>query len=137
MNTEKKMKPFDLEAFRAGKKAVTRDGKEARYLGWLNGVQFGIVLAIKGRCGIPYAEVLACVNHEGHGASYNEPTGNDLIGMAPEKQERWANIYLSRIIGGFFAGELHLSAEEAGPELEIERDDRICVARAVKIEWEE
>jgi hypothetical protein len=79
------MKPFDLEKFKALKPAVTRDGRQARFLGIVNNRQEdNIVVAVK--------------DHGGNeDVKFYHPSGKyfeigdspvDLL-MASEKKEGW------------------------------------------------
>ena len=84
------MKPFNLEQFKAGKPAVTRDGCPARYLGTLEGGTGCIVVAIK----YLGAENAGTYNTVGKrlpdGTYYSDKiaSARDLF-MAPEKKEGW------------------------------------------------
>lgn len=76
------MKPFNLEEFKAGKPAVTKEGSPARYLGTLEGSDNSIMVAIKiGDREFPFSYnskgLIWCNVHEW-----------DLF-MVPEKKEGW------------------------------------------------
>ena len=86
------MKPFNLEEFKAGKPAVTRDGKPARYLGTIEGIEDSIVAAVKHR---EDAEELRVFYPSGKYRT-NRDSPCDLF-MAPEKKEGWIVVSRSRL----------------------------------------
>ena len=92
---ELKLKPFDLEAAKAGKPVCTRDGRKAR------------ILCFNARCG--KSPIIALIengkNEEVHkfhkdgklfGLDEDEESFKDLM-MLPEKKEGWVNVYKERI----------------------------------------
>lgn len=75
------MKPFDLDAFKAGAIAVTRDGRDARYLGEIKN-DYPMIVAAKRKDGtenIVQTKISGKYSNDLH-ISY------DLIGMKPVKR---------------------------------------------------
>lgn len=92
---EKKVKPFDLEAAKAGKPVCTRDGRNAR------------IICFDRICGDDYYKIVACVTAfdgdfeevlsygiDGYIVDSQNPKDEDLI-MLLEKKEGWVNVYNS------------------------------------------
>ena len=86
------MKPFDLEAAKAGKPVCTRDGRKAR------------ILCFDRLCCDEISTIVACVlskdgkdenviiyNSDGFMADKQHPYADDLM-MIPEKKEGWAKV---------------------------------------------
>ena len=85
-----KMKPFDLEAAKAGKPVCTRDGRKARILCYdLKGAKYPIVAAIETQDYI--AESISAYDKNGRFV-HDKENNNDLM-MLLEKKEGWINIY--------------------------------------------
>jgi hypothetical protein len=116
------MKPFDLEAAKAGKKVVTRDGKPVEILKWdMDGVY----------------PIVACVNNSDvytFGENGSELFGiesEDDLFMAAETVELWVNVYYS--ISGYYFPSHYLcnTKEEATAQI----SGKNCIA-TVKITFE-
>lgn len=81
------MKPFDLEAAKAGAPLVTRDGRKARFVAYVSEVTEFPVIAYVDDCGETWS-----FTNEGH---WNRcESGRDLF-MAPRKRTVWVNLYKS------------------------------------------
>ena len=117
---EKKLnlKPFDLEAAKAGKPVCTRDGRKARIICWDKKGLAPIVALIEHE----NSEIfLAYYNNGRH--TIRERSDNDLM-MLPEKKEGWIIIHKEAIYD-------KETAEK------IARETTANVIRIQKIEWEE
>ena len=85
------LKPFDLEAAKAGKPVCTRDGRKARIICFdRRGDKFPIVALLDG-CNEEHSEVAETFTNEGL-YEIGEKSSNDLM-MLPEKKEGWVNVY--------------------------------------------
>lgn len=96
---EKKLnlKPFDLEAAKAGKPVCTRDGRKARiicfnYKGDSNAYPILALISTINSRGVP-SEIIAKYTEDGRYAKYNNVENNEDLMMLPEKKEGWVNIY--------------------------------------------
>ena len=113
------LKPFSLEAAKAGKPVCTRDGHKARIICFDRKDNTPIVALIE--CD-NHAEILQCVYNDGKCFHY-DTSNNDLM-MLPEKKEGWVNLYKERI---------YSTKEEA-----IEATyDAVSYVDTVKVSWEE
>ena len=84
------LKPFDLEAAKAGKPVCTRDGRKARIICFdAEGNKPLIVLSkIGGK------EVILRYTEKGQSDNFHSPTlREDDLMMLPEKKEGWVNVY--------------------------------------------
>ena len=129
--TGKNLKPFDLEAAKAGKPVCTRDGRKARIICFdvkdKNNMQ--IIALVQSKSG--ETEVVNFYYKDGKKSKIGI-TGNDLM-MVSEKHEGWINIVKNAddyyYCNGVFSSEEHARNNEANyPGL---------VVSTVKIEWEE
>ena len=85
----KNLKPFDLEAAKAGKPVCTRDGRKARIICFdLKNEEYPIVAAI----GNDSSETLLCYTINGEIVKDNYKSDKDLM-MLPEKRKGWINIH--------------------------------------------
>lgn len=113
------LKPFDLEAAKAGKPVCTKDGRKARIICFdtINEINYPIIALIEG-CGY---ETLCYYNEKG-----KAHLGNtfDLM-MLPEKKEGWAVIFKDDL----------LRTEKDAQELAEKSISKVI--RIEKIEWEE
>ena len=120
----KNLKPFDLEAAKAGKPVCTRDGRKARIICFDSNGSRPIV-ALVTECDdeeeIPYK-----YHCDGSYNCQSIPSDKDLM-MLPEKKEGWINVYA--------LNTCYSSKEEA--EANIDRDYEDKYVRTVKINWEE
>lgn len=120
-----KLKPFDLEAAKAGAKVVTREGGEARIICFdLVDENFPLAVAVMNGEG----ELLErySINGKYHGDDFED--SEDLL-MAPVKREAWVNVYSSAVdeVNGTVHSSERDAAIRAYPGLKA----------TVKIEWEE
>jgi hypothetical protein len=117
---EKKLnlKPFDLEAAKAGKPVCTRDGRKARIICFdtINKGNYPIIALLEDKG----CEAIFYYNKDG---KCNVGTELDLM-MLPEKKERWIIIHKEAIYD-------KETAEK------IARETTANVIRIQKIEWEE
>ena len=123
-SSNRELKPFNLEAAKAGKPVCTRDGRKVRILCYdLKEAEYPIVAAIETRdCS---AEYVLAYDKNGRFVLPNEDK-NDLM-MLPEKKEGWVNIYRSQIY------DTLERAKEAYKR--TCNDDNYL--QTIKIEWEE
>ena len=117
----KNLKPFDLEAAKAGKPVCTRDGRKARIICFDRDWDMQIVALVSD----PFGELVKYYWSNGK-VDYDEQNDDDLI-MLSEKKEGWVNIYA--------LNTCYSSKEEA--EANIDRDYEHEYVRTVKISWEE
>lgn len=118
---EKKLnlKPFDLEAAKAGKPVCTRDGRKARIICFDRNWEYPIVALIECENG---EEMISACDKDGKARIY-ETQGTDLM-IFPEKKEGWIIIHKEAIYD-------KETAEK------IARETTANVIRIQKIEWEE
>ena len=94
-NTGKNLKPFDLEAAKAGKPVCTRDGRKARIICFdAKRMHQPIIALITQYNGVEYIETYysnGCFNDD-----INSQSDYDLM-MLSEKKEGWVNVYKERI----------------------------------------
>lgn len=124
-----KMKPFDLEAAKAGKPVCTRDGRKARIICWDKKGLVPIVALIEHE----NSEIfLAYYNNGRH--TIRERSDNDLM-MLLEKKEGWVNVYKSYNVGKKTPciASIYPTKEEAKKSSVVGLD----YVDTVKIEWEE
>ena len=91
--TGKNLKPFDLQAAKAGKPVCTRDGRKARIVCFdrkflYEGQDYCIVALINEGC---YNETVYSYTNDGL-YTPGKINNNDLM-MLPEKKEGWVNVY--------------------------------------------
>ena len=86
------LKPFDLEAAKAGKPVCTRDGRKARIICFdrINGDYYKIVACVTAFDG-DFEEVLF-YGIDGYIVDSQNPKDEDLM-ILPEKKEGWVNVY--------------------------------------------
>lgn len=119
-----KMKPFDLEAAKAGKPVCTRDGRKVRIICWDKKGLVPIVALIEHE----NSEIfLAYYNNGRH--TIRERSDNDLM-MLLEKKEGWVNVYNS-------LGVITFSHNPYDTKEEAMKDKGKYYVDTVKIEWEE
>ena len=127
---EKKLKPFDLEAAKAGKPVCTRDGRKARIICFdYNGGR--PIVALVTECDdeeeIPYK-----YHCDGSYNCQSIPSDKDLM-MLPEKKEGWVNIYNRYSAELTSDGYFYFTKEEALSNIE---NDGTYV-KTIKMSWEE
>lgn len=123
-----KMKPFDLEAAKAGKPVCTRDGRKARIICFDAKCIKPIVALIQGSDNSEQIEY-----YTENGVFSNGGTGKnrDLM-ILLEKKEGWVNIYEEEK-GRYCSNVIYSSKEEA---LNISKQSEEHIT-TIKIEWEE
>ena len=127
--TDKRMRPFDLIAAKAGKPVCTRDGRKARIICFDRNHQYPVVALIECKDG---EEMIAAFTKDGE-TDY-EPKNHGLM-MLPEKKERWVNVY--NCLGVItFSHNPYDTKEEALEELKSASGRAYCVD-TIKISWEE
>lgn len=124
-----KMKPFDLEAAKAGKPVCTRDGRKARIICFdtINKGNYPIIALLEDKG----SEAIFYYNKDG---KCNVGTERDLM-MLPEKKEGWVNVYKSYNVGKKTPciASIYPTKEEAKKSSVVGFD----YVDTVKIEWEE
>lgn len=124
---EKKLslKPFDLEAAKAGKPVCTKDGRKARIICFDRNWEYPIVALIECENG---EEMISACDKDGKARIY-ETQGTDLM-MLPEKKEGWVNLCKNNS-GDTLAVGVFPNREEAVSNCP---PSYLCT---IKIEWEE
>lgn len=131
---EKKLnlKPFDLEAAKAGKPVCTRNGRKVRILCYdLKGEEYPIVAAVETPNHM--AESISAYDKNGR-FDHGKENNNDLM-MLPQKKEGWVNVYKSYNVGKKTPciASIYPTKEEAKKSSVVGLD----YVDTVKIEWEE
>ena len=117
------MKPFDLEAAKAGAPVVTRNGEKARIICFdLNNGEYVLVVAFTPGNG---REGIISTKKDGRHCTIFDDSVYDLF-MAPVKKEGWLNIYPKN----------NLSDIQPTKEL-ADRTALQSRVACVKLEWEE
>lgn len=123
------MKQFNVEEYlkKHRRDVVTRDGRKARILCCdLRNDTYTVVAAVKdGNIEVPLTYT------EQGKAIQGRDSSSDLF-FAPEKHERWANVYQNSR-GDVYFGQVHFSEEEAKNVI-TPLDTYI---KTIKVEWEE
>ena len=122
------LKPFDLEAAKAGKPVCTRDGRKARIICFDRDWDMHIVALVAD----PLGESVHYYLSNGK-VDFDRQLDDDLM-MLPEKKEGWVNVYYNKIDGITFSKHPHTSKEEAIKEAGGTLSGRIDT---VKISWKE
>lgn len=118
------LKPFNLEAAKAGKPVCTRDGRKARIICWDRIDSTGCNLPIVALVQCEETEVLQLYHDDG---KCDVKADLDLM-MLPEKKEGWVNVYK----GGLLDTKSYPTKKEAF--------DKACpegYVDTVKVCWEE
>lgn len=122
------LKPFDLEAAKAGKPVCTRDGRKARIICFDANIMPGnknILALIRKDTGSEYVEY-----YTSNGKfSDSKDDINDLM-MLPEKKSVWVNIDKGD------SGKITISSPYSTKEEAIHHDNETTID-TIKIEWEE
>lgn len=128
---EKKLnlKPFDLEAAKAGKPVCTRDGRKAR------------IICFDAKCDKPIVALIYDYNKETvlqyleNGRFFVDQIDRYDLMMLPEKKEGWVNVYKSYNVGKKIPciASIYPTKEEAKKSSVVGFD----YVDTVKIEWEE
>lgn len=121
-----KMKPFDLEAAKAGKPVCTRDGRKVRIISFdrkflFKGVSYPIIALVEDTA---KEETIYGYNEKGKVMIEDDATYKDDLMMLPQKKEGWIIIHKEAIYD-------KETAEK------IARETTANVIRIQKIEWEE
>ena len=126
-----KLKPFSLEAAKAGKPVCTRDGRKARIICFdAKGMHQPIIALITQDNGIEYIETYYSDGRFNDDS--NSQSDYDLM-MLPEKKEGWINIYRAGEIN-CKPGMTVFATKELAEKYKY--DDGPYVD-TIKIEWEE
>ena len=125
-----KLKPFDLEAAKAGKPVCTRDGRKARIICFDKEGEQPIVALIENN-GV---ESINTFFLNGHIYSRSEEVAGDLM-MLPERHEGWVNVY-NRLGVVTFSHNPYDTKEEALEELKSASGRAYCVD-TIKVNWSE
>lgn len=131
---EKKLnlKPFDLEAAKAGKPVCTRDGRKVRILCYdLKGAEYPIVALVEAHDYLD--ESISTYDRNGR-FDHDRENKNDLM-MLSWKKEGWVNVYKSYNVGKKIPcmASIYPTKEEAKKSSVVGFD----YVDTVKIEWEE
>ena len=128
---EKKLnlKPFDLEAAKAGKPVCTRDGRKAR------------IICFDAKCDKPIVALIYDYNKETvlqyleNGRFFVDQIDKYDLMMFPQKKEGWVNVYKSYNVGKKIPcmASIYPTKEEAKKSSVVGFD----YVDTVKIEWEE
>lgn len=128
---EKKLnlKPFDLEAAKAGKPVCTRDGRKAR------------IICFDAKCDKPIVALIYDYNKETvlqyleNGRFFVDQIDKYDLMMLPQKKEGWVNVYKSYNVGKKIPcmASIYPTKEEAKKSSVVGFD----YVDTVKIEWEE
>lgn len=119
------LKPFNLEAAKAGKPVCTRNGRKARIIAFdAENNSHPIIALVK----TDYIEKPYSYSEKGEYQYDGVESRHDLM-MLPEKKEGYVNVY--RTCDGYNVGSIYPSEEAAKKQKDI---DYIAT---VKIEWEE
>lgn len=128
---EKKLnlKPFDLEAAKAGKPVCTRDGRKAR------------IICFDAKCNKPIVALIYDCNKETvfqyleSGRFFVDQIDKYDLMMFPQKKEGWVNVYKSYNVGKKIPcmASIYPTKEEAKKSSVVGFD----YVDTVKIEWEE
>ena len=125
-STGKNLKPFNLEAAKAGKPVCTRDGRNVRIICFdtKRRDKKSIIALVPNKDRPEFEDLIAYPNN---GNYYGGHENDGDLMMLPERKEGWVNIYA--------LNTCYSSKEEA--EANIDRDYEHEYVRTVKIEWEE
>ena len=128
---EKKLnlKPFDLEAAKAGKPVCTRDGRKAR------------IICFDAKCNKPIVALIYDCNKETvlqyleNGRFFVDQIDKYDLMMLPQKKDGWVNVYKSYNVGKKIPcmASIYPTKEEAKKSSVVGFD----YVDTVKIEWEE
>lgn len=136
---EKKLnlKPFDLEAAKAGKPVCTRDGRKVRIISFdrkflFKGVSYPIIALVEDTA---KEETIYGYNEKGKALIENDTPYKDGLMMLPQKKEGWVNVYKSYNVGKKIPcmASIYPTKEEAKKSSVVGFD----YVDTVKIEWEE
>ena len=120
------LKPFSLEAAKAGKPVCTRDGRKARIICFDKKEGAPIVALVEVEKNERVLEEITLYYINGRAISKDIESKDDLM-MLPEKKEGWINVYALNTC----------YSSKADAEAHIDGDYEHEYVRTVKIEWEE
>lgn len=128
-----KMKPFDLEAAKAGKPVCTRDGRKVRIISFdrkflFKGVSYPIIALVEDTA---KEETIYGYNEKGKVIIENDTPYKDDLMMLPQKKEGWVRIYKSASNVYYLSSNIYKTEEEA------KHSSDCCYVGASKISWEE
>lgn len=128
------LKPFDLEAAKAGKPVCTRDGRKARIISFdrkflFKGVSYPIIALVEDAA---KEETIYGYNEKGKTLIENDTPYKDDLMMLPQKKEGWINIYTS-----YDGIETGISVYETKEIAKKGVDNSVSYLGTIKIEWEE
>lgn len=123
------LKPFDLEAAKAGKPVCTRDGRKAR------------IICFDAKCNKPIVALIYDCNKETvlqyleNGRFFVDQIDKYDLMMLPQKKDGWVNVYKSYNVGKKIPcmASIYPTKEEAKKSSVVGFD----YVDTVKIEWEE
>ena len=140
-SNNRELKPFDIEAAKAGKPVCTRDGRKAR------------ILCFDRFCCDEISTIVACVlskdgkdenviiySSDGFMVDKQHPYAEVLM-MLPEKKEGWINIYNADTTFYYVDGRVFETKDEAvkeaKEEVEKEQREKNEYIDTIRVEWEE
>ena len=136
----KNLKPFDLEAAKAGKPVCTRDGRNARIICFDRNDIKPIVALVTIVNGTSVIEKAFYYFEDGHHLSKNDNNIYDLM-MLSEKKEGWINIYNADTTFYYVDGRVFETKDEAvkeaKEEVEKEQREKNEYIDTIRVEWEE
>ena len=127
------LKPFDLEAAKAGKPVCTRDGRKARIICFDKQEGLPIVVLVETKKNGRVTEEIALFYINGRAVSADIDSKYDLM-MLPEKKEGWVNVYMEE------TNSNERLTEQVIYKTRKDAFDNACprgYKATVKIEWEE
>ena len=127
----KNLKPFDLEAAKAGKPVCTRDGRKARIICFDRIDSTGCNLSIVALIQCEGTEVLQLYRDDG---KRDAKADLDLM-MLPEKKEGWVNVY--NHLGVITLSHNPFDTKEEALEGLKSASGRAYCIDTIKINWEE
>ena len=127
------LKPFNLEAAKAGKPVCTRDGRKARIICFDKKGTFPII-ALVDRYDCKEELVYTYDNRGKCGMSYSIESSEDIM-MLPEKHEGWVNVYNHGNNDTYVCNMIFATKELA--ENAVKHMNGVKHIATVKIEWEE
>ncbi len=126
-----KLRPFDLEAAKAGKPVCTRDGRPARIICFDRETEYYPIVALVRSNYDSNEENVEKYTLDGKFRSWGSERELDLM-MPLEKKEGWVNVYRSEL------GETHLGVPRKTEEEAREAINESCAyITTTKIEWYE
>lgn len=133
----KNLKPFDLEAAKAGKPVCTRDGRKARIICFdMNSFNNHIIVALI----TEENGTESIYSYTNEGKWKETKTENDLM-MLTEKKEGWINIYNADTTFYYVDGRVFETKDEAvkeaKEEVEKEQREKNEYIDTIRVEWEE